>query len=377
MVRTCVNPANPFDAFVGTWSKGLMEFYNNSFTTIYDESNSTLSGISGFVRIGGICFDAAGNMWVTNSGVNTALNVKEKINGTWKAFDLSGYVSVNQAEADIVMDQNNQIWMVLPRGKGLLVYNYNGTIDNTSDDQVTTLSNATGNGALSSNNVYSIAVDSTGEIWVGTDKGISVFYNPGNVFVSGSDFDSQQILVNEGGFIQPLLASDITSAIAVDGANRKWIGTQNSGVFLMSADGTQQLLNFNASNSPLFSNTINSIAIDQTTGEVYFGTDQGIESYKSNATKGGATYSNVLVYPNPVPSGYNGSIAIRGLAQSSNVKITDISGTLVYSTTAEGGEAIWNGRNFEGEKAQTGVYLVFCASSDGSKRVVAKILFEN
>lgn len=354
-----------------------MEFYNNSFTTIYDESNSTLSGISGFVRIGGICFDAAGNMWVTNSGVNTALNVKEKINGTWKAFDLSGYVSVNQAEADIVMDQNNQIWMVLPRGKGLLVYNYNGTIDNTSDDQVTTLSNATGNGALSSNNVYSIAVDSTGEIWVGTDKGISVFYNPGNVFVSGSDFDSQQILVNEGGFIQPLLASDITSAIAVDGANRKWIGTQNSGVFLMSADGTQQLLNFNASNSPLFSNTINSIAIDQTTGEVYFGTDQGIESYKSNATKGGATYSNVLVYPNPVPSGYNGSIAIRGLAQSSNVKITDISGTLVYSTTAEGGEAIWNGRNFEGEKAQTGVYLVFCASSDGSKRVVAKILFEN
>jgi len=230
---------------------------------------------------------------------------------------------------------------------------------------------------LSSNNVYSIAVDSTGEIWVGTDAGISVFYNPGNVFVSGSNFDSQQILVNEGGFIQPLLAADITSAIAVDGANRKWIGTQNSGVFLMSADGTQQLLNFNTSNSPLFSNTINSIAIDQTTGEVYFGTDQGIESYKSNATKGGATNSNVLVYPNPVPSGYNGSIAIRGLAQSSNVKITDISGTLVYSTTAEGGEAIWNGRNFEGEKAQTGVYLVFCASSDGSKRVVAKILFEN
>jgi hypothetical protein len=380
VVRVCVNPSNPSDAFAGTWSHGLMEFNNQICTNVYNSSNSTLlgtgSGTNYRLRIGGICFDADGNMWVSNSGVNTALNVR-KTDGTWKAFDLSGNISASNAEADIVIDQSNQIWMVLPRGYGLLVFNDNGTIDNTSDDKITTLSNATGKGALASNNIYSIAVDQGGEIWVGTDAGISVFYNPGNVF-TGSNFDSQQILVNEGGFIQPLLASEIISAIAVDGANRKWIGTQNSGVYLMSADGTEQLLNFNTDNSPLFSNTINSIAIDQSTGEVFFGTDQGIESYKGTATQGGPTFSDtVTVYPNPVPSGYSGSIAIKGLAKNSDIKITDISGTLVYSTIAEGGQAIWNGRNFAGARAQTGVYLVFCASSDGSKRLVAKILFVN
>ena len=305
------------------------------------------------------------------------LNVKKAPpDNTWKAFDFSGYVSANQAESDIVIDQSNQIWMILPRGNGLLVFNDNGNIDNTSYE-IMPISNATGHGALASNYIYSIAVDQGGEIWVGTDAGVSVFYNPGNVF-TGSNYDSQQILVNEGGFIQPLLASEIVSAIAVDGANRKWIGTQNSGVYLMSADGTEQLLNFNTDNSPLFSNTINSIAINQQTGEVFFGTDQGIESYKGTATNGGPTFSDTItVYPNPVPSGYNGTIAVKGLAQNSDIKITDVSGTLVYSTTAEGGQAIWNGKNFAGDRAQTGVYLVFCASSDGSKRLVAKILFIN
>ncbi len=380
VVHVCVDPNNPSDAFAGTWSRGLLEFNNQAFTTIFDESNSTLRSVYGLTRIGGICFDAVGNMWVSNSGVNTALNVRKQ-DGTWKAFDItSPQVTPANAEADIVIDQSNQIWMVLPRGLngvGLLVYNYNGTIDNTSDDQMLALSNATGNGALASNNVYSIAVDLSGEIWVGTDAGISVFYNPGNVF-SGNNFDSQQILVNEGGFIQPLLASEIVSSIAVDGANRKWIGTQNSGVYLMSADGTEQLLNFNTDNSPLFSNTINNIAIDQQSGEVFFGTDQGIESYKGTATHGNSTFSDtVLVYPNPVPSGYAGSIAIKGLAENSDVSITDISGALVYSTIAEGGQAIWDGKNFSGDRAQTGVYLVFCASSDGSKRFVAKILFIN
>jgi len=154
---------------------------------------------------------------VNQSGANTALNVRTA-NGTWKAFDFSGYVGGETS--DIVIDHNNQKWIILPRGVGLLVFNDNGTINNTSDDKIIKLSNATGNGALVSNNIYSLAVDLDGEIWVGTDAGISVFYNPENVF-SGNNFDSQQILVNEGGFIQPLLASEIISAIAVDGRKQK------------------------------------------------------------------------------------------------------------------------------------------------------------
>ena len=203
-----------------------------------------------------------------------------------------------------------------------------------------------------------------------------MIYTPENVF-TGSNYDAQQILVNEGGFIQPLLQSEVVTAIAVDGANRKWIGTEKAGVFLMSADGTTQLTHFTVDNSPLFSNTITSIAIDNITGEVYFGTDKGIISFKGTATKGTATYTNVLVYPNPVSENFTGTIGIRGLVANADVKITDITGTLIYKTTAEGGQAVWNGKNFKGEKAQTGVYLVYCSNADGSATLVTKIMFIN
>ncbi|MFH0865395.1 MAG: two-component regulator propeller domain-containing protein [Bacteroidota bacterium] len=375
VVCVAVNPANPAIAYAGTWSRGLIEFTNQTFTQLYKEGNSSLvEGSGNKIRIGGITFDSDNNMWVTNSGVNKALHVKMAY-GTWKAFDLSGYVNQNEV-GDIIIDNQNCKWMILPRNNGLLVFNDNNTITNTSDDQIKKLSNTLGNGGLPSNNLYSIAVDLDGEIWVGTDKGIAVFYNPENVF-SGSNFDAQQILVDLDGYIQPLLESEVITTIAVDGANRKWIGTERAGVFLMSADGTQEIEHFTDENSPLFSNTINTVAINQNTGEVFFGTDKGIISYKSTATEGVDNDTSIVVYPNPVTENYTGYIGIRGLAANSDVKITDISGTLIYQTIAEGGQAVWNGRNFQGEKAQTGVYLVFCSNEDGSQTVVAKIMIIN
>jgi hypothetical protein len=375
----CVNPSNPSNVLASSWSRGLLEFNNQSLSGIWDESNSTLigngaTGNSYRLRVGGICFDDEGNMWVTNSGVNTALNVRIA-DGTWKAFDFSGYINNNEV-GNVVIDKNNQKWIILPRNNGLLVFDDNNTISNTSDDKKKLLSNAVGNGNLPSNDIYSIAIDLDGEIWVGTDKGIAVFYTPENVF-SGSNFDAQQILVNQDGFIQPLLQSEIVTAIAIDGANRKWIGTQRAGVFLVSADGTQQLEHFTEDNSPLFSNTINCIAINHKTGEIFFGTDKGIISYKGTATIGGTEYTDVLVYPNPVSENYTGYIAIRGLVADADVKITDITGTLIYQTVAEGGQAVWNGKNYSGEKAKTGVYLVFCSNADGSKTLVTKILIIN
>ena len=313
-------------------------------------------------------------MWVTNSGVNTILNVR-KPDGTWKAFNFSGYIN-NDAIGNLIIDKNNQKWIIVPRDKGLLVFNDNNTLLNTSDDNIKKISNSIGNGNLPSANIFSIACDLDGEIWVGTDKGVAVFYNPENVF-SGNNFDSQQILVDQGGFYQPLLESETVTAIAVDGANRKWIGTQRAGVFLMSADGTKQLEHFTDENSPLFSNSIFSIVIDQLTGEVFFGTDKGIISYKGTATKGKEVNSDVLVYPNPVTENYTGLIAIKGLVNNADIKITDISGTLIYKTVAEGGQAVWNGKNFNGEKAKTGVYLVFSSNADGSETIVTKIMFIN
>lgn len=376
VVCVAVNPANPSVAYTGTWSKGLIEFTNGNFTQLYKVGNSTLEeGVGNNVRIGGIKFDSDNNMWLTNSGVNKMLQVRMD-NGTWKAFDFGGYVNETMSEGDLVIDKQNQKWVIIPRNNGLIVFNDNNTITNTSDDQIKKLSNNTGYGGLPSNNLFSIAVDLDGEIWVGTDKGIAVFYNPENVF-TGNDFDAQQILVDQDGYIQPLLESESVTAIAVDGANRKWIGTERAGVFLMSADGTQEIEHFTEENSPLFSNTIASIAINQITGEVFFGTDKGLISYKGTATEGADNDTSVVVFPNPVYENYTGYIGIRGLAENSDVKITDISGTLIFQTIAEGGQAVWNGKNFQGEKAHTGVYLVFCSNEDGSQTVVAKIMFIN
>lgn len=145
----------------------------------------------------------------------------------------------------------------------------------------------------------------------------------------------------------------------------------------MSSDGTKQLLNFNTSNSPLPSNYISSIAIDEKSGEVFFGTEKGIISYRGDATEGGEVCDDYLVFPNPVKHDYYGPIAIRGLLENADVKITDVAGNLVYHAIANGGQAIWNGNNFSGERVKTGVYTVFVSNSDGSQTCVTKFLMAN
>jgi hypothetical protein len=180
-----------------------------------------------------------------------------------------------------------------------------------------------------------------------------------------------------GGYTQYLLESESVTAIAVDGANRKWIGTERAGVFLLSPDGTEEILHFTSENSPLYSDFVIDIEINGETGEVFFGTQGGIISYKSTATNPNPTNTDVVAYPNPVREGYSGTIAIKGLVGNADVKITDISGTLIYSTRAEGGQAVWDGRNFDGRKAQTGVYLIFSGDDEGKENLVTKILFIN
>jgi ligand-binding sensor domain-containing protein len=224
--------------------------------------------------------------------------------------------------------------------------------------------------------VRSVVKDKEGSIWIGTNKGVAVIYNPGNVF-SGGNFDAQKIIIQQDGYNQYLLETENVTSIAVDGANRKWFGTYSGGVFLMSPDGTKQILNFNMNNSPLLSNSVMSIAIDDLTGEVFFATDKGIISYRGDATEATAECNNYYVFPNPVRHEYNGPIAIRGLVENADVKISDVAGNVVYHTKANGGEAIWHGKNFKGERAQTGVYLVYVTNEDGSQTCITKMLFAN
>jgi ligand-binding sensor domain-containing protein len=171
-----------------------------------------------------------------------------------------------------------------------------------------------------------------------------------------------------------MLGTETITAISVDGANRKWLGTSGSGAYLLSADGTQLLKNYSSSNSPLFSDSITSIAINQLSGDVWFGTSEGTISIRETATSGKDSFNKVYSFPNPVREDFSGNVTITGLVRDTEVKITDISGNLVYETTSEGGQASWDLSTYNGRRVRSGVYLVFCAAGDGSESCITRIL---
>ncbi len=372
IISMASNPLNPSQIFAATWGKGILEFNNGQLQNTYTILNTPLESFAGGTYIGGLAIDKNGTMWCTNSNTGKILAARTPQNN-WYTFNLAPYANgVNASK--VFIDSSNYKWIILPRTNGLVVYNDNGTIDNPSDDEKKSLNINLGT-RISTNQINCIAQDLDGSIWIGTDKGIKVFYNPESIF-STNNPAPQNILIEQDGYVQNLLEFENVSCIAVDGANQKWIGTSKAGVFVMSPDGTKELFSFTESNSPIFSNTIIDIAIHPKTGEVFIATDKGIISYRGMATSGSEYIADeVLVFPNPVRETYNGYIGINGLTRNANVKITDINGMLVYQTTANGGQAVWNGNTFSGDRAQTGVYFVFSSDTDGIEKVVAKILF--
>jgi hypothetical protein len=234
---------------------------------------------------------------------------------------------------------------------------------------------------LETSTVNCLVQDHTNELWIGTDKGIKVIYNTSNAFANGghsemAPISCNNILYSEDGKVEYLLAYENISCIAVDGGNRKWIGTAAGGIFLLSDNGLEQLEHFTANNSPLPSDKITAIGIAPESGEVFIGTDNGLVSYKGTATYAGSKPNDeVYAYPNPVRPDYNGNIAIKGLTRDALVHITNVSGKVVFSTQAEGGQAIWNGKTADGNRVASGVYYVFASDKYGKNRSVAKILF--
>jgi hypothetical protein len=234
-----------------------------------------------------------------------------------------------------------------------------------------------GAGALPSNSVLCISKDLNGELWLGTTQGLAIISNPNNVFGDDDEsFDARQIIIQVGSNFEIFLGKEQINCIKVDPANRKWIATPN-GVWLVSEDGYTVLKNFTVTNSPLLSNNVLEIGIDESKGEVFFGTEKGIISYMGDATLGASEFGKVEIFPNPVKPDFSGDVSIRGLIDNCTVKITDISGNLVYETTSNGGMATWNGKNYSGKRVATGVYVIFAASKDGTKTHVGKILFIN
>ncbi|HQW26715.1 MAG TPA: two-component regulator propeller domain-containing protein, partial [Saprospiraceae bacterium] len=359
--------------YVGSYWGGLLKYDGETYT-VFDTSNSSLQGAVGDaqrVRIAGLAFDEDNNLWVTNYLAGEPLSVL-KADGTWKSFPLPCSNITNTAQ--LVVDRRGYKWIMLySKAASLIVFDDGGTIDDESDDRCVQLSAS--NTAIPSNSVNCLAVDVEGDIWVGTAEGPVVFDGGGDIF---NGHQGSRIKVEQDGVLNYLFGEETIYSIAIDGANRKWFGT-GSGVFVQSPAGNEEVASYTTANSPLLDNRIIDIAIDGNNGLVYVATAGGIMSLRSDAIDGGPIHSDdVYAFPNPVRPDYDGPIAIRGLARDAVVKITDVTGVILFETRSLGGQAIWDGKDLNGQQAETGVYLVFStAGSDGYNKpdaLVTKIL---
>lgn len=373
VMRAVADPDDPSHMFVSTWGGGLLEYSNNTLVKQYTEFNSPLQNIIPgypYVRVCGLVYDKNKYLWMTQNQVPNTLKAL-KPDGTWIVNPLN--IDANRV-GDFIITSGNQKWILLPVINGLFVFDDNDTPEDFTDDRGKRMQVLNDEGLLVSN-VFSVAEDMEGNIWVGTDQGPLVYYNPEKVF--DTDLKAFRIKLSRNdnsGLADVLLATETITNIKVDGANRKWMGTKNSGAYLISPEGTKLIRNYNETNSPLLSNTIVSLDIDNKTGEVWFGTARGVQSVRGDATKGEERFTKVYPFPNPVREDYEGNVTITGLMTETSVRITDISGNLVYSTISDGGMATWNLKTYNGERVSTGVYLIFCASSDGTQSTVTKIL---
>jgi len=396
-MNVAVDPEDNKHFFVTSYGFGLFEFKDNAFYNLYNESNSTIKSIyppndihfSQYMRLDGAIYDKNKNLFLTNSGAAIGLKVL-LANGTWTQ---NNYPSLNnQATLGKITISNlnpNQKWINSVRyTPGISIFDDNGTITDQSDDKSVfiypfTYPEQDKNGqtklvSIYPTLIYTIVQDKNGVMWVGTDMGPFLFNNLSNVY--NSDYTCSRVKIprnDSTNYADYLLVGENVIAIAIDGANRKWIGTRASGVYLMSENGQKTIQHFTVSNSPLLSNNIMSIAINPVTGEVFFGTDQGIVSYQSDANEASTSFGDVYAYPNPVRQGYTGVITITGLMENSQVKITDITGNLICETVSNGSIATWDCKDVHGRKVSTGIYLAICANADGTQSAITKILVIN
>ena len=374
-IDVAVNPSNTAEVAVASYSEEPLSIFNNDSVTLYNDLNSTLefteSG-NGWSLVSSVSYDPDGNLWALNGYTDKPLNVRDA-NGDWMNFDCGGSAR-NIYTKKMIIDFNDQVWFA-SENKGLFGYNHNGSINNSNDDQYVQLTSGTNSGNLPSDNVTAIAADFDGEIWIGTDAGFAILYNASNAFgATPGDYDAQRVKVSFEGNVEYVLGSTHITDIEVDGGNRKWMATANAGILLLSADGSEILEQFTVENSPLISNNIFDLKLDQSNGELYIITDKGLVSYRSDASYEDPTYEGFVVFPNPVRPNFSGPVTIQGIRYDSDVKITDAAGNLVYKTTSNGGTATWNCNAINGEPVVTGVYFIWTATIAGKDKKVGKVL---
>jgi len=351
------------------YSGGLFRIKDYICTDVYNHTTTGgLLGDASSASIHALAFDSKGNLLMHNGGNSKALAILSPDGGI-STVTIPG-ISPSDRVVKILPVTDEILWFGI-YNKGIVAVQHKEYVVSN----VRVLTKAIGSGKLPSLQVTSLALDKDGEVWVGTGEGFTIFYNPAAVFESGVNIDASQPVVKaEDGNNEPILKGANVYNITVDGGNRKWISMAGSGVSLLSDDGFTILQSFTKTNSPLLSDVVYSADIDASSGDVYFSTDLGICSYRSDATEAEDQFGDVYAFPNPVRPGYSGYVTIKNLAQDAEVKITDANGQLIYETIANGGTAVWNMESFGGQRAKSGIYLVFANGAERKAKHVAKIL---
>ena len=371
-----IDPSNPNRVFVSSFFDGLLEIENNELIQQYDSSNSIIEGVPGNIndnRIGASVFDSQGNLYFTNSIAENQLK-RLNANGEFVNIDMSdGYLNPTETSSSkIVIDNSNNIF-IGTLGDGVVAYSPN---TNTSALISSNIQGVEFPDTFNANpNITALEIDQNSRLWIGTQAGLRVMSNPTAIFNENQNVSVSPIIIEDvDGLPQELLFEQFITDITTDGANNKWISTADSGVFQVSANGQDILNIFNVENSPLPTNSVRTVEINQATGEVFFGTSSGLLSYSSRVTSGNETLENLRAYPNPVRPNYTGLVTIDGLTNGANVKITDVSGNLVFEEFVDGGSLQWDTRAFGKHKVASGVYFIVVTGEDQIETKVGKIM---
>jgi streptogramin lyase len=375
-VCTATDPNDPSVTYVGTWGSGILKLKGDELVEIYNANNSTLDywiADPTLINISGLAFDSKGNLWAANTGANHLLSVM-KPDGTWKSFSLGGTTSGDYTGV-MLIDKYDYKW-ILRRSGDILVFNDGGTLDDTSDDKVVVLNNGSTTGGITGT-ANCFVVDKDGAVWIGATDGPCYFADSRKIFTEpGYSASVKEVPRNDGtNQWDPLFKGSSILSMAVDGANRIWFGLE-SGVCLMSFENKPEEIHyFNTDNSPLFENSVTTMAISAD-GEVFFGTASGTISYKGESAEPEPQVNDVVAYPNPVRDDYTGYVGIKGLVANSLVRITTVDGAFVTQLMSEGGQAVWDLTNIKGQKVSPGVYFIFTSTTSGTDRFATKILVQ-
>lgn len=388
--KISINPNMTSQVFISSYVNGILELNDNQPTILYDQTNSGLESWvlpgnpnSINIRVAGSNFDASGLLWSVTSYVDNAIKSFNPLTNQWQSFSVSGIIEdpfTNLGFKDIVIDNTQNKW-IGSSNYGLFGLKTNGN---------TILKTLKGEDVnLPSDDIRALKLDKRNQLWIGTDKGLRVLYNPESLF-SDEDVQVDEIIILDDGIPRELLFQQWISDIEVDGSNNKWIGTITNGLFYFSENGQETIYHFTKDNSPLPSNNIIDTSIDSSSGKVYIATDKGLVAFKSGGSKPKTDLESAFVYPNPVRPSFNITeerVKIKDISDNINIKITDIEGNLVaeaqsntnarykgFNLEIDGGTAFWNGKNLANNVVSSGVYLVLLSDLETLETKVLKLM---